>query len=233
MNKRQLIVVSLVLLLFLGLGAWYLTWPEAPATATAGAAEVIGADERHTLGNPRAPVTVIEYAALVCPACAFVNETTIPELKRRYIDTGKVFYVFRIFPLNPADFKAEGLARCVPGEKYFDAVDLLYRRQAQWGAEHMQEHGPGFTMDNQPKTDAGLVRMGRALGMDEARARDCMFDKTVHQAVEAVAAQGDRRYGIGGTPTIIINGRPFPQVPRDIDDLAAMIDPLLAPNRAQ
>jgi len=111
-------VAAIIVILLLGGGAWYLLRDQPPSVAatTAGAAdrgETIGAGELHTAGNPNAKVVVIEYAAPSCPTCAFVNNTTIPEFKRRYIDTGKVLYVFRIFPIDPADFKAGGLAMCV------------------------------------------------------------------------------------------------------------------------
>jgi protein-disulfide isomerase len=228
MSKRHWVIAGALAALLLGLGAWTLMRPAAPVSAI-GAAEAIARDEDHMLGNKSARVTVIEYAAPICPTCAFVNAATIPELKRRFIDTGKILFVFRVYPLNPADFKAEGLARCVPQERYFQAIDLLYRRQEEWGAEHMQEHGPGFTMENQPRTDAGLIKIGRAFGFDEAKARGCMRDANVHRRVQEVAARGEARYGIGGTPTFIVNGRVLANVPRSVDDLAAAIDPLLAP----
>ena len=229
MKKQHWLVAGALVILLLG-GGWYL-WRDQPqpgaADGTNPSSETIGAGELHTMGNPGAKVVVIEYAAPVCPTCAFVNATTIPELKRRYIDTGKVFYVFRIFPIDPADFKAGGLAMCLPKEKYLDAIDLLYRRQEEWGAEQMGEHAPGFTMENQPKTDAGLIKMGRILGMDAEKAHACMIDKSAHQAIDEVARQGNARYNIPGTPTIIVNGQTYSGVPRNVDDLAVMIDPLL------
>ena len=229
MKKSHWVVTLVLVAAIMGGGAWYLMRekPQAVIADASQSGETIPADERHTMGDPKAKVVLIEYAAPICPTCAFVNATTIPELKRRYIDTGKVFYVFRIFPIDPADYKAGALAMCVPKEKYFDAIDMLYRRQEEWGAEQMMEHGPDFTMDKQPKTDAGLIKMGRALGMDAEKAHACMYDKAAHQVIDDISRQGGVRYGIGGTPTFIINGQNFPAVPRSVDDLATMIDPLL------
>src|SRR4029077_7153882 len=87
------------------------------------------------MGSDKAPVTVIEYASMTCPHCAHFQETTFPELKKRYIDTGKVRYIFREFPLDTLASAAFMLARC-SGEKdpkkYFAMIDTLFRQQTQW-----------------------------------------------------------------------------------------------------
>ena len=104
--KNKGLIIGLVVLLLLGGGgtAWYLLQGDQPAvTADASGAETIDNGERHTMGNPNAPVTLIEYAALACPHCAEFNELVMPALKSKYIDTGKVYYVFRLLPISPAE----------------------------------------------------------------------------------------------------------------------------------
>ena len=90
------------------------------------------------MGNDKAPVTVIEYASMTCSHCAHFQETTFPELKKRYIDTGKVRYIFREFPLDSLAAAAFMLARCAgkdDKDKYFALVDTLFRQQRQWAVE--------------------------------------------------------------------------------------------------
>ena len=83
------------------------------------------------LGNAKAPVTIIEYASMTCPHCAHFDETTFPELKKRYIDTGKVRFIFREFPLDKLAAAAFMLARCAgkTTAKYFALIDTLFRQQ--------------------------------------------------------------------------------------------------------
>src|SRR5262249_60111293 len=88
------------------------------------------------LGDEKAPVTVIEYASMTCPHCAHFALTTFPQLKEKYIDTGKVKYILREFPFDPVAAGAFMLARCAGGkDKYYAMVDLLFRTQATWAGE--------------------------------------------------------------------------------------------------
>lgn len=230
MTKRQLIILGvLVLLLLLGGGAWlYLQNQDEPITASAtSSAETIAADEWHTMGNPKAKVVLIEYGAHTCPVCALFNATTFPQLKEKYIDTGKVFYVFRLLPIDPADGKAAEIADCLPNDKYFPFIDLLWRRQEEWGSEQMGEHGPEFDAAHQPKTDAGLLKMARAANLDDDKAKACLASTKLQPRINAIAENASTRYGINSTPTLIVNGQVMQAGPRSFDEVAALIDPIL------
>lgn len=84
------------------------------------------------LGSADAPVTVVEYASMTCGHCANFHMNTYPHLKKEYIDTGKVRFIFREFPLDPVALAAFMLARCMPEDKYFDTVDTLFEKQRTW-----------------------------------------------------------------------------------------------------
>jgi protein-disulfide isomerase len=229
MNKRQVILVSLAALVIAGvLGGLYYFNREAPApAATTAEAEAIGPDEPHAQGNAQAKAVLIEYAALTFPWCALFNNKMVPTLKEKYIATGKVHYVLRLIPLDVADAKADALAACMGKDKYFDAVDLLYHRQDEWGPEQMGEHG--LAPNAQPKTDAGLMKMGRAMGLDEEKSRACLTGKNAEDAFERlrrVAEHGLIRYGVSSTPTLILNGQ-LVKTPRTPEELAQLLDPVL------
>ena len=116
--------------------------PGAPATPDAPAADFRaelakpGPDGDMALGSDKAPVTVIEYASMTCPHCAHFSETTFPELKKRYIDTGKVRYIFREFPFDKLAAAGFMLARCASkdggSEKYMAVVETLFAKQNEW-----------------------------------------------------------------------------------------------------
>lgn len=224
MNKRPVFIASiLVLLVLAGAGFWYLNQPAAPAAA-ASAGEAIGKGELHSLGNPAAKVTLIEYAALTCPVCAAFNQDVFPGLKQKYIDTGKVFYVYRLLPIDVADPKAEKIASCLPPSQYFSFVDMLYRRQADWGPEQQGEHGGFF----QPKTEAGLLQMARVAGMSVDQAKACMTSTAQDARINRISEDGVKRYGLHATPTLVINGQVQPPGPVPLGQLSQLIDPLLA-----
>jgi protein-disulfide isomerase len=219
-RNQVLLGIIVAALLILGGAAWYMMRPDqgavlASTTPAASTGPVATADDR-TMGNPKAPITVIEYASPMCPHCAHMNEEGIPVLKRDYIDTGKVFYIFRVFPIGAPDLPAEGLARCLPADKYFQFIDLLYGNQAKWDPEY-----------NVTDVAGGLTQLGRIAGLSGDKIQSCMTDKDSQKRVMAVAQDAQTRYGITGTPTFVINGE-VQTAGAPWADIKAKLDSLLA-----
>ena len=148
-----------------------------------------------TLGNPKAPIQIVEYAAPICPHCAHFNETLFPQLKSNYIDNGKVFYVFRVFPLQSADVAAEAIARCLPANNYFQFIDLLFRNQPKWDPENGVQD-----------VHAGLVQMGRIAGLSAQQVDSCIGNQSEQKRIVQVGQDATSKFGINGTPTFIVNG---------------------------
>ena len=195
MSRNQVLIGIIVLaLLTLGAGFYFYeqSGPPDVVAAVAGGGVVPG---DRTMGSSRAPITIIEYAAPMCPHCARFNAEVIPLLKSNYIDTGKVFYIFRVFPIGPADVPAEALARCQPAASYFGFIDLLFRNQDKWDPEN------GVT-----DVHGALVSLSRIAGMSAEQADACMNNQDEQKRIMAVAQDASARYGITGTPTLIING---------------------------
>ena len=200
MSRNQLIIVVVAVVVVAAAVAYY-AWPSGSSTAAAipasgsgGAGYTLAADD-HALGNPKAKVVMLEYAAPTCPHCAHFDETVFPQLKEKYIDTGKVYYVFRVFPLHPSDAAAEAMAVCLPKDSYFQFIDLLFRNQPEWDWEYQVQD-----------VHAGLVKMGRIAGMTPEQVDKCIADKAVQDHINKVALDGQTRYSITGTPTFVING---------------------------
>jgi protein-disulfide isomerase len=222
-RNQQIIAVVAVVIVLLAAAGYYLFLPAdssssdaVPANASTGGASFTVTADDHTMGSPKAKVTVIEYAAPTCPHCAHFNETVFPLLKAQYIDTGKVYYVFRVFPLHPSDGAAEAMAECLPKDSYFQFIDLLFRNQPQWDWEYRVTDIHG-----------GLVKMGRIAGMSPEQVDKCIGDKAVQDHVNKVAQDGQTRYNISATPTFVINGYPRTDV-AGWPDMQKALDALLA-----
>jgi protein-disulfide isomerase len=193
-SRNQVLIGIIVLaLLLLGVGFYYYKQSSPPQAAAAVVSGAVPGDR--TLGSSQAPITLIEYAAPMCPHCARFNAEVIPLLKANYIDTGKVFYIFRVFPIGAADVPAEALARCQPAENYFAFIDLLFRNQAKWDPEY------GVT-----DVHGALVSLSRIAGMAAGQVDACMNNQDEQKRIMAVAQDATARYGVNGTPTLIING---------------------------
>ena len=214
-RKNPILVLGLMALMAVGLTA---CGEDEKPTASGQGYEILPSDR--TLGNPKSKVVLIEYAAHSCPACAAFNENTFPRMKANYIDTGKIFYVFRLFPLRADDGAAEKIARCLPEDKYFTFVDLLFRNQPKWDVEYGVPAGEGVR--------AGLVLLGRIAGMSEQQVDQCMVNKAEDDRINKVASDGEARYGITGTPTFILNGVSLGSGGIPYDRMAKLLDDELA-----
>jgi protein-disulfide isomerase len=195
MGRKTWIILGVVVALLAGGGAWYfMGGSNDGATAAAQAADPI-TEHDMTMGNPKAKVVFIEYAAPMCPHCAHFNNDILPDIKKAYIDTGKVFYVFRVFPIGAPDGVAEKLARCLPKAKYFPFMDQLFHSQQQWDPEYGVQDVRG-----------ALLQQARIAGMSEEQFNACNADTKEEPIINKVASDGQARYNITGTPTIVVNG---------------------------
>jgi protein-disulfide isomerase len=140
---------------------------------------------------------VVEYAAPTCPHCAHFDMNILPEFKRNWIDTGKAFYAFRVLPLSAVDVAAESMARCLPANRYFQFIDLLYRNQPKWDP------------DGYPVTDVhgALIQMGQRVGMSAARVDTCIGDQNAAKRIQQIGQDAVVKYGIQGTPSFLVNGQ--------------------------
>ena len=185
---------------------------EDPSGQALGGAVALQPDDR-ILGAPDAPVTVIEYASLTCGACAGFHATAFKALKEQYIDTGKVRWVLREFPTPPQDRAVAGfmLARCLPEDRYFAFVDVLFRTQQQWVTA--------------PNASEELRRIARSAGMSDADFNACLSDDAAIQRIADVTETGNTTYGVDSTPSFIIDGRKYTNMP--LQDFVAILDPLV------
>lgn len=165
------------------------------------------------MGDPKAKVTVVEYASAACPHCARMNNDVLPQLKKAYIDTGKVKYVFREMLTDPVPFAGTAfmMARCGGDKNYFALLDDVFHQQ-----QAIYESGdlPG-----------GLLKIGAKYGLDKDKINACMGDDAVNALNERVA-RADKD-GIEGTPTFLIGDDKLVGE-QSYEQLAAAIDKQLA-----
>ncbi len=164
------------------------------------------------LGPETAKVNIVEYASLTCSHCAAFHKETWPELKKRYIDTGKVRFTLREFPLDPLATAGFMLARCDGNAKYYPVSDLLFDQQRNWA----------FT----DKPLDALRAMMRQAGFSQEKFDACLRDQKLYDAVNAVKNRGVEQFKVDSTPTFFINGQRHPGS-LSIDELEKIIKPLL------
>jgi protein-disulfide isomerase len=145
------------------------------------------------LGPARAPVTITEYASMTCPHCAAFEENVFPMLRSKYIDTGKVRFVFREFPIDIKAAAASMLARCIANDdagKFFDAIDTLFKQQDRLMAE----------------TKDTLKLIGKQAGLSEQAVETCANDQTLLDKLSADQKFAYKVLKVDATPTFFING---------------------------
>jgi protein-disulfide isomerase len=154
----------------------------------------VATNDDMSMGNPQAKVTVIEYASAACPHCARFNNEVFPAFKTKYIDTGRINYVFREFLTEPVQVAAAGFltARCGGKDKYFSILDAIYR-----GQEAMYQSGD---------FKGGLQRIAESAGISDAKFNACISDPAAITALQnRVQGYVDKDH-IDSTPTFVVNG---------------------------
>ena len=180
----------------------------APALDKAGLLNVQPGD--HVLGDPKAPVTVIEYASFTCPHCAHFSTEILPEVKKKWIDTGKVKLVYRDFPLDQVAAKAAQVAECAVGDRYFGVIDLIFANQQSWSAAK--------------DPIAELAKPLRIAGLGENEIKACLADEAKANAV-INDYRGGETLGVNSTPTLFINGEMY-KGSRSVEDLDGVFSKL-------
>ena len=163
------------------------------------------------LGKADAPVTIIEYASMTCPHCANFHKTTYPALKTKYIETGKVRFIFREFPLDDLAVAASMLARCAGGEKSMALIDVLFASQDKWA-----------TRDPIP----ALLQIAKQAGFTQASFDTCLKDQKLYNDILAVRERGSKEFKVESTPTLFVNGK-LQKGGATIEELDKLIQPLL------
>jgi protein-disulfide isomerase len=151
--------------------------------------------EDMTLGNPNAKVTVIEYASASCSHCAKWNEEVYPAFKAKYIDTGRVHYVFREFLTPPIELASAAFltARCAGKDKYFSVVDAVFRAQP--------------VMYSTGDIRGELLRIANSAGLSEQEFTQCIRDEEALKALNDRVEKAIEKDKVSGTPTFIVNGK--------------------------
>ena len=144
------------------------------------------------VGDPDAPVTLIEFFSLTCPHCEWFHKNVYNRLKSDYVDTGKLRYVARDFPLNAPALQAAVLARCAGEGRYFTFVDVLFQTFDDWASAR------DFTDK--------LAQIGELGGVSRDRFEACLADKSLEDSIFRSIASAQAEYNVSGTPTLVVNG---------------------------
>ena len=165
----------------------------------------------HIIGDPEAPVTIIEYASMTCPHCRAFHVNTLPVIKEKYIDTGIAKLYFREFPFDPAAAAAFMLAECAGEEKYFSMIDVLYEKQSTWSR--------GKVVDE-------LFKIAKLAGFTQESFNACLKNQQLLDNVLSIQKKAAEDYGVDATPTFFINGTKY-SGNMSAEDMGKVIDALV------
>jgi protein-disulfide isomerase len=220
-NPRN-IVIAIVVLALVGVGGFYAWTHFGPGAGAGVVIEGLPApiddplaraqDGDMVLGDANAPITMVEYSSLSCPHCAAFHANILPEIRKNYIDTGKVKLVMRDFPLNRPAVEASLLAHCVSPMAYWGMTEQLFKTQSGWVTEN---------------STMMLATIAAAAGINGQDFQQCLADEAKKQKIVQSVEQASAVFKIDSTPTFVINGivvgggRSYEDFARIFDQLAA------------
>jgi protein-disulfide isomerase len=203
MNKT--LVPALAVVAALGAGGWWYTTQSGTSDPIA-ASVVMEEHQIHPLdmplGNQEASVVMVEYSSLTCPHCATFNQGPFQQIKENFIDTGKILYLKREVYFDRYGLWAAMVARCGGEERYHGMLDLIYQTQSTWAGSN----DPVQVANN-------LRRLGRQAGMTDAQVNACLEDQEKALELTEFYQANAETYGIRSTPSFIINGQSFGNMP--------------------
>lgn len=201
-TRRRLLTVSAGLVAVSAAGVWSLGGPahaqrRKPAPAEVSVDELMKPGDLPDMvfGSADAPVTVVEYASMTCGHCAAFHNKVLPTLKSKYIDTGKVRWILREFPLDDRATAASVLARCTGEGKVFPFVSALFAKQEDWAFVGENSFVPS------------LYKFGKQAGFTEDSFKSCLGDQKLMDAVLATRERAASEFGVNSTPTFFVNGK--------------------------
>jgi protein-disulfide isomerase len=213
MNRRSVIFSAAALAIAAGAGLSFTLGGPSPVGAAFAQDEEVDTSRvlEMSMGNPDAPVTVIEYASFTCPHCRAFHQGPFKELKANYIDTGKINFIYREVYFDRFGLWAGMLARCAGPDRYFGMAEMLYETQQEW----IGNGDPATIAEN-------LRRMGRTAGMTDDEVNACLQDGDMARALVAVYQQNAEADAVDSTPTFLINGEKYSNM--SYEDFSAILD---------
>lgn len=146
--------------------------------------------DARVLGDKNAPITIYEFSSLGCSHCADFHLSVLPELEKNYINEGKLKLVFADFPIDAKSMQASMLAKCMPEDKYFDFIKLLFKKQMTWGMSF--------------KSEKLLTSYAEMEGLSAEKAAACLKDDAIAKEIMYTRQQGMEKLQIQGTPSFLI-----------------------------
>jgi protein-disulfide isomerase len=218
-TRRNLLIGTAAVVAVAAAGAGYYHWSRADTAVaqTAGGevplAELMqpGPLGDEVLGDANAPVTIIEYASMTCPHCSHFHKTVYPELKKKYIETGKVRFIFREFPLDPLAAAASMLARCAGKDKFFPLVEAFFEAQSDWVVQ---------------KPLQPMFAIAKQAGFTQQTFDECLANQQMLNGLEEARTRAAQKFNVNSTPTFFINGKLY-RGALTVDELDKQLAPYL------
>jgi protein-disulfide isomerase len=228
MTRRNMLFAGAGAVALAAASAWFLSSPPTEAVTTAKTSSRKGSKPTEIsveelmkpgplpelqVGETNAPVTIVEYASMTCGHCANFHTKVFPAIKEKYVDTGKVRFIMREFPLDNLAAAASMLARCAGEGKTFPLISVLFAKQDEWAF-----------VKGDPRPE--LLKFAKQAGFTQESFEKCLTDQKLLDDISAVRARAADTFGVNSTPTFFINGKKL-NGGGSIEDFEKAFEPIL------